>query len=299
MIEELVKRRFQTAGAGMPVRRVNYEDVVAEGGKRLHRFQLLLLAGATILVIFAATLAPVLDELFSSQIQRPTSPSSTEYFDEGEVRSLVESFALEVRDGGARETWELLSPRAQSAIGGIDEWRREMKASEYLFSWIARRPYDLSVTPLSSEAAVAVVAETGSSGTLLTPVPMLKTPSGLLIDFDGDREIELTPVHPEINAGCVGGSCAPGLPTLPEVVITAGDELSFLLEPADEVSEAYVSVGGDEYVEKARLTESFDGLTAAVDYQGGATPGDSVLLVSIVRKDGGIDSYGYRVTVQE
>ena len=297
MIEEQVKQRLQSAGAAMPVRRLNYEDVVSEGSKGLHRFQLLVLAGAAILVIFAVTLAPVVDEFFSTQIQSSTLPSSENDFDEGEVRSLVESFALGMRDNEARETWELLSPRAQGAIGGIDEWRRQMKASEYLFSWIARRPYELSLTPLSNQAAVAVVAETGPSSRLLTPIPMRKTPNGLLVDFDGDREIELTPVHPEITAGCAGGSCETGLPLPPE--ISAGDALSFLLEPADEVAEAYVSVGGDEYVETARLTESSGDLTAAVDYQGGATPGDSVLLVSILRKDGGVDSYAYRVMVHD
>ena len=304
MIEQELVRRFQAAGRTIPVRQPQFDSVVGRGRKELRRFWAFAVAGVIGLTVGAISLTPAISELFTNEAQTSTPPASDDVYG-GQVRPLIEEFAEGMRRGDVEGTWQMLSLRAKESLGGIDEWRKETRNVEYLFSWIARRPHDVFVSPLSGVSAVATVAE--KDGALLTTVPVLVRPPTLRggpetadlpsVDLVVDRQVGLTPENPAFSAGvaCADSNCPVGDST----VIASDLDLSMLLEPAGKVQDVYFSLGGHEWVVEADLQEVADGVRATATYDGDVEPVDSVFVVSIVRPDGGIDSYGYRVTVEE
>lgn len=288
--------RMRSAGRSMPVRPLDYDAFI--GAARSRRRLYLVGAASAVLCVLGLLTAGVLSITGTARQSQPVDPAAPDSLvTEERVRPVLGSFVDGLRTGDTSATWDLLTPRAQDELGSLDEWRKRQGDVRYLFTWIGERPFDLYVTPVLEDTAIVTAAETEPhrDSWLLSTFTVQDVSGELLFDLDLRREISLLPEVPRIVSlePCSGEGC-PSLESLrPE--ISDGQDLSVLLSPPDQVSEVWFGLGGDSWVTEADLTEADEGVRATVAVDTGNVPRETVFVVAIVRTDGGIDSYGYRV----
>ena len=161
MSEHEVSERLKAAAEAMPLRTVPYEQVLTRAKPQRRRF--LAALAAVVVVVGGLSIAGAMriaGLLADEEADHRIDPAELE---DGLTREridpIVDSFVSGLRDGRASDTWDLLTPRARDAIGGLDAWRDTLGDVKYLFTWIGRRPFDLYVTSLPGGAAIVTAAE--------------------------------------------------------------------------------------------------------------------------------------------
>jgi hypothetical protein len=305
MIDEReLATRLKSAGESMPLRELRYEKVLPRARSASRR----LVALVTVVLIAAVATAVVVTPSFwdeeSSILEGPTAPPHPSTLTLEEVRPVLQTFARGMSGEAAPQTWHLLTPRAKEIIGGRAQWQQQLKRQKYLFAWIYRSDRLLYLTPLPGDRAVIVAAqpEPRDGMWLLTAVAVQEIGGRVLIDLDTRPRVSLVPESPvfEAAAACVPGSddCADPAEQMPTV--SPGDTFSVLLQPAEGVEAVRFSLGGDAWVAEAELNPAGDGVRASVEFNGGEVPsGQTVFVVSIMKSDGTVDAYGYRVLVSD
>ena len=195
-------------------------------------------------------------------------------------------------------SWRYLSPRAQDEIGSQREWQDEKKRLGSFLEWVPTSSVDVLLidVPVASDdryVAVAVAPATPHRA-LLQPVPLTHEGDEWLIDITPDellfRPVSLEPLAPRFSSGVSGEELS-----WPE--ISGGDALSVAVEPASDVREVFFAVSS-EWAGQADLIEEDDRFLAEGTFDSaGVTSGEQILLVVIVRIDGSLVTYGYRVDV--
>ena len=315
MIDEReLSARFKAAGKSMPVRELRYETVLPRAKAASRVLTVALAASVLAMTVLALVVVPML--LAGSKTNgEAIAPPEPRALSLERVRPVVESFAHGMNNDQAEETWELLTPRAQEAIGGLREWEQKLSGVKYLFSWIDQRTHELLLSPLpgGDVVVVALEPEPRNGSWLLSAFAVRDVSGRVLIDLDLRREVLLTPESPVFESmgvpGCTDDRGCPALTDLELVMalptVSRGDTFSVLLEPEDAVEEVLFSVGGEAWVSEAELdyqpgiVDQEAPVRATADFDAHDLPDMTVFLVSIVRPDGGVDAYGYRVRVEE
>lgn len=318
MIDEReLAERLKSAAGSMPLTELRY-DMVLPRAKVASRRLTAILAASMLAVTALAVVA--LSQLLADSREKTgevIAPPESNVMDIEDVRPVVEAFAHGMNNNQAEETWELLTPRAQEAIGGLSGWKNKLGSVKYLFSWIDQRNHELLLSPVRfpGRRAVVVVTEPQprNGSWLLSALTVREVSGRILVDLDLDRQVSLTPEFPlfqarsapacEPDQGCsplADSELVEALPT-----ISPGDTFSVLLEPEDSVEDVLFSVGGDAWVAEAELdqqpgiVDQEGPVRATADFEAEGLPEQTVFLVSIIRPDGGVDAYGYRVRVED
>lgn len=296
----------------MPVRPLGYAQVMGRAKPARRRYLAGLFAlGAVVTGLLIVTGVQVADVLGGTNRIDPVKgeeregpepmPAPVEPLPRDHVQRTLNEFVEGVRGGDDARTWDLLTPRAQEAIGGFDRWRDAQQDIRYLFTWIGRRAFDLYVTPVGRATSVVTVAEQEPEGTswLLTSFAMSEVSGEVLVDLHlGDR-ISLEPEVPKFEAGM---PCETECPSPEELrpTISPGQSLSVLLQPEEQVAGVTFALEGDHLLSPVDLIEEGGALRATSRFEGGAgVPRETIFVVAILRSDGGIDSYAYRVIVEQ
>ena len=312
--ERELTERLRAAGAALPVRDLSYEHVMDRARPARRRYVAgVLLVGAVVMGFLVVTSLQISDVLDGTKRVDPVEgedregpvpvPTPVEPLPRDRVQRTLNEFVEGVRDGHDARTWDLLTPRAQEAIGGLDRWRDAQQDIRYLFTWIGRRAFDLYLTPVGSAASVVTIAEQEPHGTswLLTPFLMREVSGDVRVDLHLGDPVSLEPEVPRFEAG---RACEPAedcaSPEELRPTITPGESLSVLLQPAEQVDEVVFALDGDHLLAPVELSETAEGVRATSRLEDGAgLPRETIFVVAILRSDGGVDSYAYRVIVEQ
>ena len=227
---------------------------------------------------------------------------------EVDASEAVTRFIKAVGDGNARGSWRMLTADAQNRVGSFSEWERERRGVHSFLSWVLAPDVDVVLTkfpPAAGDRFVATaVARPEGGRALLQPFPLVRMPDGqFLIDLASttfDRSLSLEPLNPVFMSGvapapCPGDDCNE-TPEWP--VVRHGDLFGVALEPSEKVGDVWFAIGS-EWVAIAELDIAENRIVAEATFDGeGVTPGEQVFLVAI-RTDEVLETYGYRVTVEE
>ena len=305
-IENALVSKLRSAAEQMPVRHLSVDELVTRGGRSL-RVRRLAAAGAV--TVFAALGVAVADGVVSNEKGSDMGPANRglsagrKYYQDMRVQTL--RFSELVARGDERASWNMLSHRAQLAIGGFESWKRdESRTAEAAVGWIYHSDAALYLTPsiifddpyVYTLTALAPTEDDGSG--LLETLSLRVAGDRILIDSDFDDRVMVTPESPIFMPGCAGEGCENPVDYRP--AISNGTRLAFSLEPAGQVKDVMFSLGGDSLIMNTDLERSDDGkVYATARLAHSDAPRETFLNVVIETRDGEVESFGYRVIYED